>query len=253
MIPTLHRPALTLLCLGTILVTGPCRPVRAQPIYPDPWAACSQAAAMAEQEGGIPPGLLLAIGKVESGRVHPNTGRVVPWPFALNIAGRGVYPVSAEAAVAEVRAAQAGGTRSIDVGCFQINLLHHPYAFPTLDDAFDPARNAAYAAHFLQTLRARLPSWELAAGGYHSMTPMFAEPYAARVAAAWSGAGAAVQAAVRLISFRVTALPQIRVYAPGTADAGIWPGAAYVTNGQCPSFTAQPAGEKSSADRGTGS
>lgn len=234
MIPTLHGPALTLLCLSTLLATGLCSPAWSQPVLQDPWAACSQAAATAEQEGGIPSGLLLAIGKVESGRVHPATGRIVPWPFALNIAGRGVYPPNAEAAIAEIRAAQAVGTRSIDVGCFQVNLLHHPHAFATLEDAFDPARNAAYAARFLQTLRARLPSWEQAAGGYHSMTPMFAEPYAARVAVAWSGAGAAVQAAVRLISFRVAALPQIRVYAPGTADAGTWPGTAHVTKRPMP-------------------
>lgn len=234
MIPTLHCPALTLLCLGTILATGPCRLVRAQVFLPDPWAACSQAAAMAEQDGGIPPGLLLAIGKVESGRVHPATGRVVPWPFALNIAGRGVYPHSAEAAIAEVRAAQAGGTRSIDVGCFQINLLHHPHAFTALGDAFDPARNATYAASFLQTLRARLPSWELAAGGYHSMTPMFAEPYAARVVAAWSGADAARPAVVSSISFRPAAVPLIRVYAPGMANTGVWSGAVYGTKLRTP-------------------
>ena len=213
-----------MLCCGALLAPGLCSPARSQPALPDPWAACSQAASVAERDGGIPSGLLLAIGKVESVRVHPGTGRVVPWPFALNIAGRGVYPHSAEAAIAEVRAAQAGGIRSIDVGCFQINLLHHPHAFAVLEDAFDPARNAAYAASFLQTLRAKLPSWELAAGGYHSMTPMFGEPYAARVVAAWSGAEGR-PAVASMASFRTAVVPSIRVYAPGGTETGVWSGA----------------------------
>ena len=212
---------------------------------PDPWDACTLSAAAAEQEGGIPSGLLLAIGKVESGRVNPGTGRVVPWPFALNIEGRGLYPPTADAAMAEVRAAQAMGVRSIDVGCFQISLLHHPQAFATLQDAFDPVRNAAYAARFLASLRAKLPSWELAAGGYHSMTPAFGEPYAARVMATWSGAGAALSAAagssgparpdlVRMVSFRAAVPSPMRVYAPGGHEAGAWSGAAYMGRARLP-------------------
>lgn len=209
----------------------------------DPWAACTEAAAAAEAEAGIPPGLLLAIGKVESGRVNPSTGRVVPWPFALNIAGRGAYPLTAEAAMAEVRMAQAEGVRSIDVGCFQVNLLHHPNAFPSLADGFDPARNAAYAAGFLASLRAKLATWELAAGGYHSLTPMFGEPYAARVMATWSGQGplpplaagssTAARAYVSVVSVRPMPAPSVRVYAPGDG-AGGWSGAAYMARTRLP-------------------
>ena len=215
--------------VSLLVAAGMCASARAQPAAPDPWDACAPSAASAEQEGGIPAGLLLAIGKVESGRVNPGTGRVVPWPFALNIEGRGLYPASAEAAKAEVRAAQAAGMRSIDVGCFQISLLHHPQAFATLDEAFDPARNAAYAARFLASLRARLPSWEQAAGGYHSLTPAFGEPYAARVMASWSGSGAAAASPglvrpelVRMVSFRAAIPPTIQVYVPG-GQASTWP------------------------------
>ena len=54
--------------------------------------------------------------------------------------------------MAAVRAMQANGVRSIDVGCGQINLMYHPDAFPNLELAFDPQANAAYAARFLKAL-----------------------------------------------------------------------------------------------------
>ena len=195
-----------------------------QPAPRDPWTACTQAATAAEQAVGVPAGLLLAIGKVESGRVSPATGRIVPWPYALNIEGRGLYPDSADAAMAEVSAAQAGGARSIDVGCFQISLLHHPNAFATLGDAFAPAHNATYAARFLTELRGRLPSWELAAGGYHSLTPLLAEPYTARVMSAWAGADPAMPLGQPMLilggAVRSVAARTVRVVLPGAGASG---------------------------------
>ena len=161
-------------------------PAWSQAGQPDPWLACAEAAAVAELDAGLPPGLLLAIGKVESGRAGP--GGVVPWPYAVNVAGRGMLAGDAAAAIAHVRAAQAAGQRSVDVGCFQVSLLHHPGAFDSLEAGFDPVRNARYAAGFLAALRTGAPSWEAAAGRYHSMTPELGEPYAAQVVAAWGGA-----------------------------------------------------------------
>lgn len=197
-----------------------------QPAPRDPWTTCAQAAAAAEQAAGVPAGLLLAIGKVESGRVDPATGRVAPWPYALNIEGRGLYPDSADAAMAEVSAAQAAGARSIDVGCFQISLLHHPNAFATLGDAFEPAHNANYAARFLTELRGRMPSWELAAGGYHSLTPLFAEPYAARVMSAWAGADPAMPFGQPMLilggAVRSAAAHTVRVFLPGAGAGAAW-------------------------------
>jgi hypothetical protein len=89
------------------------------------------------------------------------------------------------AALAAVRALQGAGVRSIDVGCMQINLRHHPDAFSSLEEAFDPLANARYAARFLTTLQATRNDWMRSAGHYHSQTPDLAEAYRARVAAAW--------------------------------------------------------------------
>jgi hypothetical protein len=122
---------------------------------------------------------------VESGRRDPKTGITHPWPWAINAEGRGGFFPDKAAAIAAVRALQAEGVRSIDIGCLQINLRHHPQAFANLEEAFDPLANARYGARFLAELQATRGDWIQAAGSYHSQTPGFAEPYRARVAAAW--------------------------------------------------------------------
>ncbi|MBW6398801.1 transglycosylase SLT domain-containing protein [Roseomonas sp. HJA6] len=135
----------------------------------------------------MPAGLLQAIGRVESGRRDPVTGQFGPWPWTINAEGRGMFFPTREAAIAEVRQLQARGVRLIDVGCMQVNLYHHPNAFPGLDQAFDPLTNARYAAQFLSELQASTQDWARAAGHYHSQTPERAEPYRARVLQAWAG------------------------------------------------------------------
>ncbi len=154
-------------------------------------ALCRAAIAQAEREGGLPPRLLQAIGRVESGRRDAATGQYAPWPWTINAEGRGSFFPDKAAAIAAVRALQAEGVRSIDVGCMQVNLRHHPGAFASLEAAFDPLTNARYAARFLQSLQADSGEWMQAAGGYHSQTPDRAAAYRARVAAAWVGERAA--------------------------------------------------------------
>ncbi|MFC7477070.1 lytic transglycosylase domain-containing protein [Dankookia sp. GCM10030260] len=167
-------------CLLLLLLPGA---VRAQPA--EPGQSCRAAIAQAERDRGIPPRLLAAIGRVESGRRDPQTGTTHPWPWAVNAEGRGSFYPDKAAAIAAVRALQAAGVRSIDVGCLQINLRHHPQAFATLEEAFDPLANARYGARFLAELQATRGDWMQAAAAYHSQTPGFAEAYRARVAAAW--------------------------------------------------------------------
>lgn len=154
---------------------------------------CERAGAAAEKEHGLPDGLLLAIGRVESGRWDPHLGRVTPWPWAVNVAGAGNLSASRDGAIGAVRDAQASGQRNIDVGCFQVNLMHHPNAFATLDDAFDPYTNARYAARLLVSAKQRLGTWTAAVEAYHSANPARAIPYGRAVMGRWTeAAGAAV-------------------------------------------------------------
>jgi hypothetical protein len=150
----------------------------------EPGQLCRAAIAAAEREYGLPPRLLTAIGRAESGRRDPESGGFHPWPWTINAEGRGSFFPDKAAAIAAVRALQAQGVRSIDVGCMQVNLRHHPDAFSSLEQAFDPLANARYAARFLTELRADAGDWMRAAGHYHSQTPEHAEPYRALVAEA---------------------------------------------------------------------
>ena len=156
---------------------------------------CQAAAVAAEHRYALPPGLLLAIGKVESGQ--PVSGAPVsganaiePWPWSVNADDQSFFFPTKAAAIAWIGAAQSRGVASIDVGCFQINLHYHPVAFTDLNDALDPARNADYAARFLVALHARLGDWGQATGAYHSETARLAAPYRRRVAGAFDDAGA---------------------------------------------------------------
>jgi len=133
----------------------------------------------------IPSQLLRSIALVESGRPDPVTGRTVPWPWTINVAGTGYFFGSSEEAVAAVRNFQARGIKSIDVGCAQVNLLHHPAAFATLERAFDPESNADYAARFLKSLYGGTRNWPLAAAAYHSRLAERGNDYARKVLALW--------------------------------------------------------------------
>ena len=150
---------------------------------------CEEAGRIAEQHYDLPTGLLAAIGRVESGRWDPALSRTVPWPWAIDVAGSPRLVPSKQEAVQQIQSLQQSGVRNIDVGCFQISLLHHPTAFAGLEQAFDPAANADYAARFLTELHTRYGNWQDAVAAYHSATPALGLPYRQAVFARWSGAG----------------------------------------------------------------
>lgn len=151
----------------------------------DPAQLCETAITTAEYAGRLPPRLLEAIGLTETGRADAGSGRVRPWPWTINAEGEGQFFQTKQQAVGAVRALQARGVRSIDVGCLQVNLMYHPTAFKTLDDAFDPRVNAAYAAQFLNALYAERRDWAHAIAAYHSETPSLGVAYRVSVMARW--------------------------------------------------------------------
>jgi hypothetical protein len=138
-----------------------------------------------ERQYGIPEHLLAAIASTESGRFHRALGLNLPWPWTINVEGAGYFFDSKQEAINAVRGFQARGIASIDVGCMQVNLMHHPGAFATLDQAFDPAYNVAYAAQFLKSNFEQEGSWRKATADYHSRTFSYGEQYAHLVYGAW--------------------------------------------------------------------
>jgi len=149
---------------------------------------CTDAVDEVQQISTLPPHLLAAIARVESGRLDPHTRTWQPWPWTINVDGRGYFFDSKTEAVAAVRALETIGITSVDVGCMQINLQQHPHAFASLDTAFDPRMNARYASRFLNELFASTGSWTKAAQWYHSATPALGIPYEQKVMALLQGA-----------------------------------------------------------------
>lgn len=171
---------------GTVIAMPlPTPPPRAAGAIGDA-AVCDHHGAVAEAALQLPSGLLRAIGRVESGRRDPASGAFAPWPWTINANGQGRFFPDAASAAQAVRELRAAGTTSIDVGCFQVNLHHHPQAFQSLEDAFSPAANAAYAAAFLTGLKQKFGAWDPAVAAYHSADPERGEPYRQRVFAAWN-------------------------------------------------------------------
>ena len=224
----------TLLLLIAVLLTAPA-------LAQDRSAAagCEAAISAAQHAEALPPGLLPAIAQVESGRFDPRAGRARPWPWTIDADGDGQMFETKAQAIAAVRELQARGVRSIDIGCLQVNLMHHPLAFASLDDAFDPATNAAYAARFLRTLFAESGSWPVATAAYHSRTPALGASYATLVMAVWHGGSAItaeeLRAASRWHHGFAAPLPARHPFAPPPL-----PGAAPVQTAQTPDLAALP-------------
>ncbi len=182
--------AITAAGLGLIILAGS---AASEPSLGGGGKLCTQAINSIEQQMNLPRHLLLAIGRVESGRRDPATGRVEPWPWAMDAAGAGRLFDAKQDVVSAVAALSADGVRSIDVGCMQVNLAWHPKAFASLDEAFDPYANARYAGLFLRALYHQTGTWTAAVAAYHSRTPAFGASYSDRVMATWDPAHAALR------------------------------------------------------------
>jgi len=139
---------------------------------------CDQAAAYAAQETGVPVSVLQAISLTETG--HKRSGVMRPWPWTVNMEGKGVWFDNEDDARAYVYENYKRGARSFDVGCFQINYKWHGQEFASLEEMFNPNPNALYAAKFLLQLFREKGDWSGAAGAYHSRTQKYAEKYEKR-------------------------------------------------------------------------
>ena len=209
------------LLLPVLLVAALC-PTLA---WASPSALCRAAIQAAERGAGVPDRLMHAIGVVESGR-RDEQGGMTAWPWTINAQGRGSYFNTKAEAVAAVTELRARGVRSIDVGCMQVNLMYHADAFASLDEAFDPAANARYAARFLQRLFAQTGSWPAAASGYHSLNPEHGGPYGRKVLAIWQSTPA--------IPPQAPAVPQPAVPQAAVAQAAPMPPQGLMPSGAVP-------------------
>jgi len=184
-----------LLALAVLGWSGVAAPARATPPLASPSQLCEAAIVSAERAARLPARMMGAIAVVETGRPDAGDGTLRPWPWTINAEGQGFFFASKQQAIEAVRGLQARGVRSIDVGCMQINLMFHPQAFVSLDEAFDPEANARFAAHFLTALHAENRDWPAAIAAYHSETPALGAAYRQLVMARWDRPGMTAGAA----------------------------------------------------------
>lgn len=119
-------------------------------------------------EFGIPYTVLYAVAMTESGVGSSDDGVRRPWPWTLNVAGRGhVYP-SRAAAWEALNAFIARGERSIDVGLMQVNWRFHREKLGDTWQALDPYHNLRVAAAILRDCFEQRRDWWAGVGCYHS-------------------------------------------------------------------------------------
>lgn len=138
---------------------------------------CANATRHAEETFHLPRYLLFAISLKETGRWDDARKESYTWPWTVTSGGEGRHYPSKFAAIAEVKRLLAQGRTNIDVGCMQINLRYHSTGFTDLKDAFDPEKNAEYAARFLAELKERHGNWRAAVEHYHSSNPVRGKNY----------------------------------------------------------------------------
>lgn len=162
------------LILSTALLAWPAKVFA----VPDHSQICEDMAALVARETGVPVTVLRAISLNETGRKMNGSFR--PWPWTVNMEGKGVWFDTYAEALAYANQEFKRGARSFDVGCFQLNYKWHHQAFTSIEEMFDPTANARYAARFLLELFREKGNWTDAAGAYHSRTKEFADRYKAR-------------------------------------------------------------------------
>lgn len=121
---------------------------------------------VAAQRAGIPSTVLYAVALQESGlRLR---GRLVPWPWTLNVAGKAQrYATRTEACAGLRQELKRTPAKRIDAGLGQINLGYHPQRYAQACDLLDPYRNLAIAAEILREQHTPGDDWLLAIGRYH--------------------------------------------------------------------------------------
>lgn len=121
---------------------------------------------LAAQRAGIPSTVLYAVALQESG--SSLNGRLIPWPWSLNVAGATRrYASRAEACAGLHRALREVPPTRVDAGLGQINLGHQRSRYRQPCDLLDPYRNLAIAAEILREQRQPDEDWLLAIGRYH--------------------------------------------------------------------------------------
>lgn len=121
---------------------------------------------LAASRAGMPSSVLYAVALQESGARLD--GRLVPWPWSLNVAGATRrYATRAQACAGLQRALREVPAMRVDAGLGQINLGYQKHRYRQPCDLLDPYLNLRIAAQILQEQHRPGEDWLPAIGRYH--------------------------------------------------------------------------------------
>jgi len=135
---------------------------------------------------GVPCDLLYALALTESGQSSMSNNQWRPWPWTLNIDGRGQYFQSRTQAWQHLQQALTEKHRATDVGILQINWGYHQRALGSAWEALEPYHNLQVGAAILKRCFDSRSDWWQSAGCYHAPNnSKRAEAYRLRVQRHW--------------------------------------------------------------------
>lgn len=146
--------------VGIILLGTGVNPCQAEQLIPTAYVDVAR-------EFDIPPRVLYAVAWAESG-LRLTSDQIRPWPWTLNVHGRGERYASREATWQAIRSHLAAGRRSIDIGLMQINWRWHGKTLGDPWRALDPLNNLRTGARLLRDLYRKSGDWSVAIGRYHA-------------------------------------------------------------------------------------
>ncbi|MEB1609006.1 lytic transglycosylase domain-containing protein [Xanthomonas campestris pv. campestris] len=121
---------------------------------------------LAAQSAGIPSTVLYAVALQESG--IRRGGRIIPWPWSVNVAGESLrFSSRAEACFELQQALRKVPSTRVDAGLGQVNLGYQKHRYSHPCDLLDPYGNLAIAAQILREQHIPGDDWLLAIGRYH--------------------------------------------------------------------------------------
>ena len=139
------------------------------------------------REYGLPPALLYAVALTESGQSSLSHGEFRPWPWALNIDGKGQYFPSRQSAWRALQAALTKTDASVDIGLMQVSWRYHHSSLGSSWQALDPYHNLRVAAELLRNCFIDHSNWIESAGCYHAPNdPARANRYGRRIQERWA-------------------------------------------------------------------
>ena len=137
-------------------------------------------------EHDIPYTVLYAVALTESATQIDQGDLYRPWPWTLNVAGRGYFFDTRLAAWQALKNWLREGQVSIDIGLLQVNWRYHQKRLGTPWQALDPYHNLRVGAAILQACYKTRQDWWSSVGCYHApANSNRADRYRQRVVSHW--------------------------------------------------------------------